>query len=196
MMKVILEKKSFRSSKSELRMEDSQSYSWYEILRLLIGVEIAGMGRKKPIQSSVMFILIEVLLFSHSTFQKLLTVYHSFFSSMYLTEICNSDFSLKEVKIELLVFTFKFVSQVSFSDTTSTIFPVPNVQTDTLLDFTSIYHYPLPFQVPNLSPQCSVGWLGWTEQGAHGVFCVCGQTAAGTRVSWDLTAPNYPKRFL
>ena len=113
-------------------MEDSQSYSWYEILRLLIGVEIAGMGRKKPIQSSVMFILIEVLLFSHSTFQKLLTVYHSFFSSMYLTEICNSDFSLKEVKIELLVFTFKFVSQVSFSDTTSTIFPVPNVQTEIL----------------------------------------------------------------
>ena len=40
---------------------------------------------------------------------------------MYLTEIFNSDFSLKEVNIELLVFTFEFVSQFSFSDTTSTI---------------------------------------------------------------------------
>lgn len=134
------------------------------------------------------------------------TVYHSFLSSMYLTEICNSDFSLKEVKIELLVFTFEFVSQFSFSDTTSTIFPVPNVQTEILSwilhPFTtthSHFRYLVMCDKPpqsNWPPQCSVGWLGWTEQGACGVFCVCGQTVAGTRVTWDLTALNYPERFL
>lgn len=74
MMKVILEKNNLEVIRVSWEWETELLLIW-DTETLLISVEIAGMGRKKPIQSSVMFILIDptgTIIFS-STFQKLLT---------------------------------------------------------------------------------------------------------------------------